>query len=94
MKRDFDKRALVAILIGAMLMVPIAFAQQDEGKPPHLRTATGPGASMSARGSSDADKLSTPLKVLNRRERNFRISNSQRFLESRAKTKTRRSKWR
>ena len=66
MKRDFYKRALVAILIGAMLTVPIAFAQQDEGKPPHLRTATGPGANKSARGGSAADKLSMPLKVLYR----------------------------
>ena len=77
MKRDFHKRALVAILIGAMLMVPIAFAQQDEGKPPHLRTATGPGASMSARGSSDADKLSTPLKVLYRQFTSARGSKSE-----------------
>ncbi len=66
MKRDFYKRTLVAILIGAMLMVPIAFAQQDESKPPHLRTATGPGANKSARGSSAADKLSMPLQVLYR----------------------------
>lgn len=77
MKRDFYKRALVAILIGAMLMVPIAFAQEDERKPPHLRTATGPSANKSARGSSDADKLSMPLKVLYRQFTSARGSKSE-----------------
>ena len=77
MKRDFYKPTLVAILIGAMLMVPIAVAQQDEGKPPHLRTATGPRANKSARGSSDADKLSMSLQVLYRQFTSTRGSKSE-----------------
>jgi subtilisin family serine protease len=77
MNRDFFKPALVAILIGAMLMASMAFANQAETKPPNLRTATGPGASMSARGSSDADKLSMPLKVLYRQFTSARGSKSE-----------------
>lgn len=77
MNRDFYKRALVAILSGAMLMASIAFGDQTEAKPPHLRTATGPGASMSARGSSDADKLSMTLKVLYRQFTSARGSKSE-----------------
>src|SRR5687767_14203942 len=66
MNRDLYKRALVAILTGAMLMASMAFANQAESKPPHLRTALGPGANKSARGGTAADKLSMPLKVLYR----------------------------
>ena len=77
MNRDFYKRVLVAIVIGAMLMASIAFGDQTETKPPHLRTATGPGANKSARGSSDADKLSMPLKVLYRQFTSARGSNSE-----------------
>lgn len=77
MKRDFYKRALVAILSGAMLMASIAFGDQTETKPPNLRTATGPGANKSARGSSDADKLSMPLKVLYRQFTSTRGGNSE-----------------
>ncbi|HET6668651.1 MAG TPA: S8 family serine peptidase [Pyrinomonadaceae bacterium] len=66
MNRDLYKRALVAILTGAMLMASMAFANQAESKPPHLRSATGPGANKSARGGTAADKLSMPLKVLYR----------------------------
>ncbi|MFZ0062222.1 MAG: S8 family serine peptidase [Pyrinomonadaceae bacterium] len=77
MNRDFHKRALVAILIGAMLMASIALGDQTETKPPHLRTASGPGASMSARGSNDADKLSMPLKVLYRQFTSARGSKSE-----------------
>ncbi|WP_411706371.1 S8 family serine peptidase [Edaphovirga cremea] len=63
MKRNFCRGALVPIVIAAMLMASMAFAPQDESKPPHLRAAQGPGANKSARGSSAADKLSMPLKV-------------------------------
>ena len=66
MKRDFFRQAVVAIVVGAMLMATIAFAQEGESKPPHLRTAQGPGSNKSARGSAAADKLSMPLKVLYR----------------------------
>jgi subtilisin family serine protease len=52
------------MLIAAMLMVSIAFGQNDQSKPPHLRTAQGPGANKSARGTTAEDKLSMPLKVL------------------------------
>ncbi|MFN2511836.1 MAG: S8 family serine peptidase [Pyrinomonadaceae bacterium] len=66
MKRTLYTSALVPILIAAMLMASIAFAQQDESKPPHLRAAQGPGANKSTRGSAAGDKLSMPLKVLYR----------------------------
>src|SRR4030095_4915583 len=77
MKSDFYKRVLVAILSSAMLMASIAFGGQSETKPPHLRTATGPGANKSARGSSDADKLSMPLQVLYRQFTSARGSQSE-----------------
>ncbi|HKR61289.1 MAG TPA: hypothetical protein VJS64_16330, partial [Pyrinomonadaceae bacterium] len=77
MNRDFHKQVLVAILSGVVLMASIAFGDQTETKPPHMRTATGPGASRSARGSSDADKLSMPLKVLYRQFTSARGSKSE-----------------
>src|SRR5258705_3434796 len=76
MKRISYTRLLVLILIGAMLMVPIAFAQQDQSKPPHLRTAQGPSSNKSARGSTAEDKLSMPLKVVYRQFANYRGSGS------------------
>ena len=76
MKRNFYRRALVPIVIGAMLMASIAFAQQDAGKPPHLRTAQGPSSNKSARGDTPADKLSMPLKVLYRQFSDTRGSRS------------------
>jgi subtilisin family serine protease len=66
MKTSFYRGALIPFVIAAMLMASMAFAQQDESKPPHLRTAEGPGANKSARGTAAADKLSMPLKVLYR----------------------------
>src|SRR5678815_2347663 len=58
MKRKTYTRALVGM--------SIAFGQNDQSKPPHLRTAQGPGANKSARGTTAEDKLSMPLKVLYR----------------------------
>lgn len=66
MKKSFYRGALVPFVIAAMLIASMASPQQDESKPPHLRTAQGPGANKSARGTSAADKLSMPLKVLYR----------------------------
>ena len=76
MKTTSYRRALVPIVIGAMLMVSIAFAHQDQSKPPHLRTAQGPSSNKSARGSTAEDKLSMPLKVLYRQFSNARGSGS------------------
>jgi len=76
MKRKTYTRALVGMLIAAMLMVSIAFGQQDQSKPPHFRTAQGPGANKSARGTTVEDKLSMPLKVLYRQFSDARGSGS------------------
>jgi len=76
MKRMFYTRLLVVTLIGAMLMAPIAFAQQDQSKPPNVRTAQGPSSNKSARGSTAEDKLSMPLKVLYRQFSSARGSGS------------------
>jgi subtilisin family serine protease len=64
------------MLIAAMLMASIAFAQDEQSKPPNLRTAQGPGANRSARGTTAEDKLSIPLKVLYRQFSGARGSGS------------------
>ncbi len=76
MKRSFYIRALVHIVLGAIFVAPIAFAQQAESKPPNLREAQGPSSNKSARGSTAADKLSMPLQVLYRQFSDTRGSNS------------------
>lgn len=77
MKRNLYTSALVYIVIGAILVAPIAFSKQVESKPPNLREAQGPSSNKSARGSTAADKLSMPLKVLYRQFSETRGSKSE-----------------